>query len=230
VRRPVPIQISLPCAVRSKRRLGRFSASTTATNSRYLSSTRPMLELIPLRGRVHDAPESLSVVRTRPDGAARESDGVAEAPEVPALFALHRHREALHPRVAVAIAAPAQAARDPMAHESGVVILAGVRAALVGVMQPLGGGTSARQRHLQGSQREMPIIHRADRIPVIEHQTHRLDSKPLPELSPGSPAACWLCHSGHRIHLSERVYRIGSTAGRPVIRGRAQTGIAAFAN
>jgi len=147
-----------------------------------------------------------------------------------ALLAFHCYTAALYRRVVVAMAAPAHAVRDPVAHESRVVILAGVRAARVGVMQQPGGGSSALQRQLQGAQRETPVIHRADRIPVIEHQALCLDSTPLPELSPGSPAASWLCHSGHRIHLSERVYRIGSPAGRPVILGRAQTGIAAFAN
>src|SRR5260221_9032073 len=55
-------------------------------------------------------------------------------------LALHRREEALHHGVVVAIAPPAHAARDAARLEDGLVVFAGIRTALIGVVQQRSGG------------------------------------------------------------------------------------------
>jgi len=57
-------------------------------------------------------------------------------------FTLNRREETLHDGVIVAIAAPAHAAHDATSRQEALVILARVRAALVGMMQQADLGTA----------------------------------------------------------------------------------------
>ena len=50
----------------------------------------------------------------------------------------------------------------PCAVEDGLVVLARVGAALVGVMEQARVRTAALQRHLERLDRQVPIVHRAD--------------------------------------------------------------------
>ena len=78
-------------------------------------------------------------------------------------LALHRREEALHHRVVVAVALPAHAAHDALRFEDFLVVLARVRAALVGMMQQPDVRTSPLPRHLERFDRQMPIVDRTDR-------------------------------------------------------------------
>src|SRR5687767_12984465 len=75
-----------------------------------------------------------------------------------ALFALHRREPALHHGVVVAVPATAHGAHDAVLLESGAIVLAGIRAPLVGVMQQAWLWTASLHGHVQGPQREMPIV------------------------------------------------------------------------
>ena len=58
----------------------------------------------------------------------------------------------------VAIAATTHAAADAARLEHALVILAGVRAALVRVMQEARCGPAALKRGLEGPQRQLPVV------------------------------------------------------------------------
>src|SRR4029079_9084993 len=79
-----------------------------------------------------------------------------------ALLTLDGREPALDDRVVVAIAPSAHRAHDPMLLEARPIVLAGIGAALVGVRQEPGVWTASLQGHVQGAQREMAIVDRAE--------------------------------------------------------------------
>ena len=83
--------------------------------------------------------------------------------EVLAQFALDRREEALHHGVVVAVPASAHAARDAVGLEHVLIIFAGIRAPLVRMMEQPELRTASLQRHLERLDRQVPIVHRADR-------------------------------------------------------------------
>ena len=89
--------------------------------------------------------------------------GVGVAVEVLALLALHRRKPALHDGVVVTIAATTHRAHEPVALQPGSVVVAGVGAAWIGVVQESGLGAPPLHGHIEGAQREMAVIHRAQR-------------------------------------------------------------------
>src|SRR2546427_7871007 len=80
--------------------------------------------------------------------------GFTAAREAIGGLALHAREETLHHRVVVTIAATAHAAGDPVRLQDGLIILAGVRAALVGVMEQPHVRTPPLQRPDEGSDRQ----------------------------------------------------------------------------
>jgi hypothetical protein len=73
-------------------------------------------------------------------------------------LAFHRREEALHDGVVPAIASSAHAAHDARGRQARLVVLAGIRAPLVGVVQEAAARAAAFERHVQGLQREVAII------------------------------------------------------------------------
>lgn len=74
---------------------------------------------------------------------------------------LHGREEALDHGIVVAVAAPAHTAGDPARREDGLVVLGRVGAASIGVVQQTGLRTPSLEGHIQGLDRETPIIHGA---------------------------------------------------------------------
>ena len=72
----------------------------------------------------------------------------------------------------VAIVAAAHRARDAVRFEHALIVLAGVRETLVGMVQQTRLGTAPLQRHLQGLQRQVAVIHGADR-PADDNREYR---------------------------------------------------------
>jgi hypothetical protein len=64
----------------------------------------------------------------------------------------------------VAVAAPAHAAGDVASPEHRLVVFAGVRAALIGVVQQPGPGAPVLQRHLQNPNGKVPAVDRAQDV------------------------------------------------------------------
>ena len=82
-------------------------------------------------------------------------------PRKPRLFFLGPE-PALHRGVVVAVAPAAHTAGDAAGLEHGLVVLARVGAALIRMMQQPGGRTPTPQRHLEGSEREVAVVRRAE--------------------------------------------------------------------
>src|SRR5260221_8712472 len=89
-------------------------------------------------------------------------------------LALHRREEALHHGVVVAIAPPAHAARDAARLEDGLVVFAGIRTALIGVVQQRSGGCRLSDKYSTAS-----LLPPHPRHP--RHPRHHLPL-PLPQL------------------------------------------------
>ena len=87
--------------------------------------------------------------------------------EALALFTLHRREPALHDDVVVTISATTHRARDAVLLESGPIVFAHVRAALIGVMQEAGVGTAPLQGRLPRAKRQVPIIHGTECSPRV---------------------------------------------------------------
>ena len=88
--------------------------------------------------------------------------GVTTAVEVFPELVLHGRKPTFHHRVVVAIAATAHAAGHPMRLENPLVVLARIRAALIGMMQETRRWLTAFQRHVERPHDEMAIVDRAD--------------------------------------------------------------------
>ena len=86
----------------------------------------------------------------------------ATAVEAIGELGLHGREAAFHHRVVVAVAAPTHAADDAVRREDDLIILARVRAALVGVVEQAYLRAPALERHLQGFDRDMPVVHGTD--------------------------------------------------------------------
>src|SRR5215207_6748750 len=78
-------------------------------------------------------------------------------------FTLHRREERFHDGVVVAVAAPAHRTRDAAPIEPPLVVLAGVRAPLIRVMQQAQLRAAPLQRHVERLQGEMAVIGRTQR-------------------------------------------------------------------
>ncbi len=89
--------------------------------------------------------------------------GVAATGEVFSEFVLDRGEPTLHHGVVVAIAPTTHAAGHPMHLEDPLVVLAGIRTSLVGVMQETRGWLPACQGHVEGLAHKMAIVDRTDR-------------------------------------------------------------------
>ena len=93
---------------------------------------------------------------------------VPVALEVLAELALDRREEALHDGIVPTVAAPAHAADDAARLEDILIVLARVRAALVGMMEEAKVWAPALECHLQGLDGDVPVVHGADRPPHEE--------------------------------------------------------------
>src|SRR6266700_4535174 len=102
--------------------------------------------------------EHLDVVERQVLAAA---DGLEALPELE----LEGREPALHRSVVVAVASSAHAAGDAVLAEHLLVVLAGVRAALVGVMEQAHPGAPTAQRLVERRDGEVPVVDRADRPP-----------------------------------------------------------------
>jgi hypothetical protein len=89
--------------------------------------------------------------------------GVGVALKALGFFALHRREPALHHRVVIAIAPAAHVARDSVRVEARAIVLARIRAALVGVMQQPRLGAPAIERFAERAEREVAVIHGTQR-------------------------------------------------------------------
>ena len=85
---------------------------------------------------------------------------VTAALEVFAELGLHGREEALHDRVVVTIARATHAAGDAVSLKDGLIVLAGIRASLIRMMQQPRAGTAALEGHLQRLDRQMAIVDR----------------------------------------------------------------------
>src|SRR6266542_6551242 len=85
---------------------------------------------------------------------------VGVALEALALLTLHGGEPTFHDRVVVAIAPTAHRAGDAVLLETGPIILAGVGAALVRVMEQAGLWAAPLHRHVQRADREVSVIDR----------------------------------------------------------------------
>src|SRR6266571_687643 len=99
-------------------------------------------------------------------------------------LALQRREEAFRHRVVVAVAAAAHAARDAVLLEHGPIVLAGVSASLVGVVQQAGVWTAPLQRHLERLDRQVPVVDGADR-PAHDEPREQVQDRRQVELAAG---------------------------------------------
>ena len=88
--------------------------------------------------------------------------GVAAAVEAVGRLALDAREEALHHRVIVTIAPPAHAAGDAVCVQNGLIVLTGVRAALVGMMEEPHLRAPPLQCHVERLDGDVAIIDRTD--------------------------------------------------------------------
>ena len=111
----------------------------------------------------------------------------AVAVEVLAELALHGREKALHHGIIPAVATPAHAARDAVGLEYVLIIVAGVRASLVRMMEQPDRRTSPLQRHLERLDREVSVVHRADRPADDEPREQIQDGREVNLLAAGLP-------------------------------------------
>ena len=88
--------------------------------------------------------------------------GLAAALEVLPELGLHRREPALHDGVIVAVATPAHTPGHPVCGEHTLIVLAGIRAPLIGMMQEALRGTSTSQCQLECLEDEMAVIDGTD--------------------------------------------------------------------
>src|SRR5580692_12057552 len=115
---------------------GAFSRVRDQRRARHLSFVPRRARVIERRVATSLVVEHLHVLEQLPCGFVATVESLAQ-------FSLHRREERFHHGVVVTIAAPAHAAHDAVCRELRLVILAGVRAALVGMMQQPAVGTPA---------------------------------------------------------------------------------------
>ena len=109
------------------------------------------------------------------------------AVEALAELALDRREKALHDGVVPAIPTPAHAADDAARLEDVLIVFARVRAALVGVMPQPDVRTSAFERHLQGFDSDMPVVHCADGPPDDEPREQIQDRREVELAAAAAP-------------------------------------------
>src|SRR5262245_1688781 len=105
---------------------------------------------------------------------------------------LERREPALHRGVVVAVALSGHAAGDTARLQRSSVVFAGVRAALVGMVEKAGVGCAPLQCHIECTQREMSIVHGRQRQPTTKREkrsrmTARYSLPPLVTSSVVSP-------------------------------------------
>jgi transposase InsO family protein len=113
--------------------------------------------------------------------------GFAVTLEVLTELALHRREEALHHCVVVAVPTTTHAACESSDFKGALIVLARVRAALIGVVQKASFGATALQGHLERLERQVPIVHGAQRV------ANELRMKNV-NVSPSGVRGVWLRH------------------------------------
>ena len=89
--------------------------------------------------------------------------GVTAAREVLAELVFDRREETFHDGVVVAIPGATHAARNALRREDGLVVLAGVRASPIRMMEQPRPRTATLQRHLERFDGQMAVVDGADR-------------------------------------------------------------------